>query len=82
MTNNNRITSPAQRLVMPITAADKDAFDRMPDDGWFRPQDLPYQIRNPFHRCKRLLAHALLESRVQGDIPDVWSEYRKRVPFI
>jgi hypothetical protein len=62
-----------------ITDADRYALTKMPE-GWFKPGDLPYLVRSPHFRCQRLEQLGQLERRIMGEIPDLWSEYRKIEP--
>jgi hypothetical protein len=61
-----------------LTEADKYALSKMPD-GWFKVDSLPYTIRCPYYRCKRLHEAGYLDYRVVGEIPYLDSEYRKLV---
>lgn len=63
-----------------LSTADVKALERMPDEGWFDINDLPYSIRCPRYRCDRLVERGVLETQVTGEYPHLKSEYRKTQP--
>lgn len=64
-----------------LSEADKFALARMPDEGWFSLDDVPYSIRCPAFRCERLTDRGMLEWRVIGDLPhNLTSQWRKVSP--
>lgn len=61
-----------------MTSVDKEMLAEMPSGKWFNILDLPYVIRNPAFRCKRLVKAGVLESRVVGEFPNIKTEYWKK----
>lgn len=64
--------------VEPLTKADEAAFAILPAEGWFSIHKVPYLVRNPRWRCDRLVEKGVLESRVSGRPPTVFTEWRKK----
>jgi hypothetical protein len=62
-----------------LTKADNHALEKMPD-GWFQWHDVPYVVRCPEYRCRRLVEKGLLERRLIGQYPDSYWEYKKTGP--
>lgn len=56
-----------------LTKADLDALWVLPK-GWFKPLNL--YILRPQYRCERLFEAGVLESRMSGEYPDHYREYR------
>ncbi|MEX9785646.1 MULTISPECIES: hypothetical protein [Enterobacterales] len=56
-----------------LTKADQDALCALPE-GWF--QSLNLYILRPQYRCERLYSAGVLESRMCGEYPDHYREYR------
>lgn len=65
---------------MGITATKRDieVLSACPD-GWFSPYDLPSSVRNPRHRCWRLLKLGKLARRVVGEYPSLAAQYNRNV---
>ncbi|WP_445496824.1 hypothetical protein [Photorhabdus sp. SF281] len=56
-----------------LTKSDLDALWSLPE-GWFKPFNL--YILRPQYRCERLYEAGVLESRMSGEYPDHYREYR------
>lgn len=69
----------AESALTKITKTDLKILELLPE-GWFLPErDVPFIVRCPLARCRRLEEFGMLESNIEGkDIYHLQSLYKKK----